>query len=86
MDLEKLVNKSDLHRKIVSFFYENPSSIDTPRGISTWVRGDYDEVKKVLKELAQFNILIAHKVSSMTGYSFTRSPKIVSQIKKVLEA
>ena len=86
MDLEKLINKSDLHREIISFFNENPSSIDTPRGISTWVRGDYLKVKDILNELADAGILIAHKASSTTGYSYTIDPKVIAKIKKVLGA
>jgi len=84
MDLEKLINKSDLHREIVSFFNENPSSIDTPRGISTWVRGEYLKVKQILNELAEANILVAHKAPSTTGYSYTSDPKMIAKVQKLL--
>ncbi len=46
MQLKKLINKSVLHKDIMSFFIENPACIDTPRGISTWVKHDRSKVKK----------------------------------------
>ncbi len=85
MVLKKLINKSKLHKDIVSFFLENPASLDTPRGISTWVKHDRSKVKKILDELTSSNILISHKETSTTGYSFTRNRKIISEIKKTLK-
>ena len=41
--------KSSLHLKIVIFFHENQACIDTPRGISTWIREDRARVKKALE-------------------------------------
>lgn len=81
-ELNKIINKSDLHRDIIRFFHENPASIDTLRGISTWVRGDHAEVRDVLEDLVSSGILISHKASSTTGYSYTRDIKITSLIKK----
>jgi hypothetical protein len=86
MDLKSIVNKTELHRDIMRFFDENPASIDTPRGISTWVRGDSEKVKGILEELVALGILNAHKVTSTTGYSYTRNPKIIAQVKKALES
>lgn len=86
MALKKLINKSGLHRDIATFFIENPASLDTPRGISAWVKQERSKVKKVLDELAEFGVLIAHKATSMTGYSFTRNKNIIRQIKKILKS
>ena len=86
MQLKKLINKSGLHKDIISFFIENPASIDTPRGISTWVKHDRSKVKKVLDALVESGVLIAHKATSTTGYSFTRNRRIISQIKKALKS
>ena len=82
--MDEIIIKSELHKKIITFFHENPSSIDTPRGIATWVRGDYAKVKQVLSDLVKSGILIDHKVSSTTGYSYTRNPRAISQIRKLL--
>lgn len=86
MSVKKLINKSALHRDIASFFIENPSSLDTPRGISTWVKHDRARVEKALDELAAAGILIAHKTSSTTGYSLTGSKKITEEIKRALRS
>ena len=77
--------RSDLYVNIVRFFHENQSSIDTPRGVSTWVREERAKVKKVLEELVGMKILVAHRATSTTGYSYTRNAKIISKIEKLLK-
>ncbi len=77
--------QSDLHLNIVKFFHENQASIDTPRGISTWVREDRAKVKKALEELVDIKILVAHRSTSTTGYSYTHNIKIISKIEKLLK-
>lgn len=76
---------SDLHLKIIKFFHENQSSIDTPRGVSTWVREERPKVSKALEDLVKLKILSAHRATSTTGYSYTRDPKIISKIEKLLK-
>ncbi len=76
---------SDLHIKIIKFFHENQSSIDTPRGISTWVREERSKVSKALEDLVKLKILSAHRATSTTGYSYTRDLKIISKIEKLLK-
>lgn len=83
-DINKTL-QSDLHLKIVKFFHENQASIDTPRGVSTWVREDRAKVKKALEELVDMKILAAHRSTSTTGYSYTRNAKIISKIEKLLK-
>lgn len=83
-DTNKMI-QSNLHLKIVKFFHENQASIDTPRGVSTWVREDRAKVKKALEELVGMNILVAHRSTSTTGYSYTRNAKIISKIEKFLK-
>ena len=77
--------QSDLHLKIMKFFHENQASIDTPRGVSTWVREDRAIVMKALEELVGMKILVAHRSPSTTGYSYTRNAKIISKIEKLLK-
>lgn len=77
--------QSDLHLNIVKFFHENQASIDTPRGVSTWVREDRAKVKKALEELVGMKILVAHRSTSTTGYSYTHNAKIISKIEKLLK-
>ena len=77
--------KSGLHLKIIIFFHENQACIDTPRGISTWIREDRAMVKKALEELAELNILIAHRATSTTGYSYTPDANLISRIGRRLK-
>lgn len=84
MELENLLKKQ-IHRKILKFFHENPASVDTARGIATWTSQDIKKVKTALKKLSDLGLLVAHKVSSTTGYSYTRDKKKVSLINKLLK-
>ncbi len=76
---------SEIHRKIILFFDENQSSIDTPRGVATWVREDRSRVKKALEDLVALKVLVAYRVSSTTGYGYTSDKKLISKIEKLLK-
>ena len=39
---------SKVHLKIIAFFHENQASIDTPRGVATWIGEDRAKVKQAL--------------------------------------
>ena len=83
--ISKKILLSDLHLKIIIFFHENQASIDTPRGVSTWVREERSRVKQALEDLVRLKILSAHRSTSTTGYSYTRNAKIISKIEKLLK-
>jgi len=85
MALSKIL-KNKLYRDIIKFFHENQSSIDTPRGIATWVETDRPQAKKALDKLVEAGILTAHKVSSTTGYAYTRNKKLINEIDKKLKS
>lgn len=84
VDLEK-VCKSALNLKIISFFYEHPATVDTPRGISAWLSHDQKEIKKALDYLASQDILIAHQTRSTIAYCLTQDKKVIDRIEKFLE-
>lgn len=84
MQIEKLL-KDRACLKIARFFHENPASIDTPRGIATWTNVDRKKASDALKKLAEAGVLAAHKVSSTTGYSYTRNKSIVAKIARCLK-
>ena len=84
MNLDKLF-KDPIYFKIISFFHENPTSIDTPRGISTWVGEDKQTVQKALLKLSKMKLLTAHEVTSTTGYSYPRDQKVVKNIEKSIK-
>ena len=84
MDLnDALVSK--IHRKIIIFFNENQASIDTPRGISTWIREERSIVKNALEDLVALGVLEAYRTTSTTGYGYTTDKKITSKIAKLLK-
>ena len=84
MDIKKAF-ESRIHRKIISFFHENQASIDTPRGVATWIEEDRMKVKEALEDLVGLKVLVAHRAKSTTGYGYTRDEKIISQIEKLLK-
>ena len=84
MDIKRAV-ESKIHRKIISFFHENQASIDTPRGVATWIGEDRARVKQALEDLVALEILVAHRTTSTTGYSYTRDRKIIASVGKLLK-
>jgi len=81
----KKILTNRLYRDIVKFFHANPASIDSPRGISTWIKAERSDVKKALGELAKAGVLIEHKGTSTAGYSYTRDTGILREIGKLLK-
>ena len=84
MDINKLFG-SDIHLKIIKFFHENQASIDTPRGVATWVGEDRSRVKGALEDLGKARVLVAHRATSTTGYGYTSDEKLISKIEKLLK-
>ncbi len=74
-----------VQRKILRFFIENPGSIDTPRGVSTWTGESLAGVRAALEQLADKGWLKAHRTSSTVGYSCVADPKILAQIRSSLK-
>jgi len=85
MALEKTL-ESGIRLKIVKFFHENQASIDTPRGVATWIGEERAKVKDALEDLVSMNILCAHRATSTTGYSYTNDAKLIARIDKLLKA
>lgn len=84
MSPDKLA-RSLIHLKILKFFHENQASIDTPRGVATWIGEERAKVKKALEDLVSSKILVAHRSTSTTGYSYTIDPKIISKVNRLLK-
>ena len=75
----------DLHLKIMKFFHENQASIDTPRGVATWIAEERAKVKDALEDLVKLKVLMPHRSPSTTGYSYTRETKLIKQIDRLLK-
>jgi len=84
MDLNKAL-ESTIHLKILKFFHENQASIDTPRGVATWIGEERSKVKKALEDLVAIKVLCAHRATSTTGYSYTNDAKLISRIGRLLK-
>lgn len=84
MDLDKAFS-SAIHLKVIRFFHENQAALDTPRGVATWISEERSKVKKALENLVSLKILVAHRSTSTTGYSYTRDSKIIAAIAKRLK-
>ena len=84
MDLNRIFDFS-INEKIIRFFHENPSCVDTARGIAAWVNENRREVKAALEKFVHLNILIAHRSLFTTGYSYTQNKEITSLIDDYLK-
>lgn len=84
VDLEKVCLCS-LNLKIISFFHENPSTVDTARGIAAWLNHDHAEVKARLDYLVTQRILNTHRTGSTVAYCLTQDKKIINEIEKFLQ-
>jgi len=84
MKLEKYLD-IEINRKIVRFFLENPFSIDTSRGIATWINEDANKTERALRNLAKAKILISHKTALTSAYACTTDKHTISKIRLCLE-
>ncbi|MDD5680872.1 MAG: hypothetical protein PHI59_06505 [Candidatus Omnitrophica bacterium] len=75
----------EINRKIVRFFLENPSSIDTSRGIATWINEDAAKTESALHDLAKAKILVLHQTALTSAYACTPDKKTISKIRLHLE-
>jgi predicted transcriptional regulator len=82
--LKEILN-SAVKIKIISFFEENPASIDTAKGIATWINQDVEEVKKALEELVRHGFLSIHRSTSTIGYAYIHDKKTSAQIREFLD-
>ncbi len=81
----KKICGSGLNLKIISFFHENPSTVDTSGGIATWLNCDCEEIKKVLDYLVSQNILLSHHTGSTIAYAYTHNKEIINEIERILK-
>lgn len=85
MQLNKIL-QSPIQLKIVSFFHKHSSTVDTARGVATWVNHDLKDVEKALEKLVAVNILIVHRTNYATAYSYTQNKNTTSKIEKLIKS
>ena len=74
------IARSKSHRKIILFFMENQGSIDTPRGVATWIGENIQTVRMALEDLVEIGFLKAHRTSSTIGYSCALNKKELARV------
>jgi len=84
MNLNKILS-CPARKKIIHFFYSNPASIDTLKGIMTWTGLDKKEAVNALEELVKEKILIPHRVTSTVGYAYMPNKKQAQAIRKYFD-
>ena len=72
--------RSNIHRKLMSFFIENEGSVDTPRGLAVWTNENVKNVTVALEELVIAGFLRAHRTSSTVGYSCVLNRKALKSL------
>ncbi|NQS99777.1 MAG: hypothetical protein HQ595_01730 [Candidatus Omnitrophica bacterium] len=81
----KKICQSELKLKLVTFFQENPSTVDTSRGIAAWLNLDRKQIKNALDYLVGQKILITHKIGVSLAYCLTQDKKVLDQISNFLQ-
>lgn len=77
--------KSKINKKIINFFLENPSCIDTSRGIATWINENTVKTEKALRDLVKAKMLIPHGTGPTSAYGYTTNSRITSSVKASLK-
>ncbi|MFH0790349.1 MAG: hypothetical protein V2A64_01820 [Candidatus Omnitrophota bacterium] len=74
-----------LNLKILLFFQENPSTVDTANSLAAWINVSRDEIEKALEYLVAKGILIQHYIRGTKAYAYTQDKKSINQIEKFLK-
>ena len=81
--LQKIM-QDQLAKEILTFFFQNQSSVDSVSGISTWVRNEREVVEIALEELVKLGVVEEDSTGSAKGYSYTRDTKTMEIVKKLM--
>ncbi len=84
MELKKYLDIA-INRKIICFFMENPFSVDTSRGIATWINEDANKTEKALRNLVKARILVLHATALPAAYACSTNKHTISGIRLYLE-
>lgn len=82
--VEKIL-KDKLAKKILTFFYQNQTSIDSIGGVSAWVHSDRETVRSWIEKLVKLRVLEKDSTGSIEGYCYTRDKKVMKTIEGLLK-
>ena len=81
----KRISKDEVLTKILRFFHENPTSIDTAENIAKWIGEEKEKVKRALDFLVKKRILNRDATYTTVGYSYTQDKELMEKIASFLE-
>jgi response regulator of citrate/malate metabolism len=84
-ELFKKISKDKVLTKVLRFFHENPTSIDTAENIAKWIGEEKEKVKKALDFLVKVKILNRDVTYTTVGYSYTQDKELMEKIASFLE-
>ncbi len=74
------IKRDILMKKIVKFFNENPTCVNTAEDIAKWISEEKRAVKEKMDYLVKNKILNKYESNAAEGYSYTQNSKIISLI------
>lgn len=77
------IKKDRMLRKILKFFYENPTCIDTSENIAGWIGEEEEKVKEKLEFLVKNRILNKDSTYLTAGYSLSQEKGLSSKLSKL---
>lgn len=75
---------TQLQRKILRFFHDQPHAVESARGISTWIGAEPEHVEEAVQDLLERKWLDSDQTPVACGYSLTRDGKLLTQIRRAL--
>lgn len=83
-DLKRIL-KDKLTREVLTFFYQNQSSVDSAGGVSAWVSDDRERVQSALDRMVELGVVEKDSMGSTNGYCYTRDEKIMKVVKSLMQ-
>ncbi|MDP8234490.1 MAG: hypothetical protein P9M06_06815 [Candidatus Saelkia tenebricola] len=84
-ELFEMLKEDRMLIKIIRFFYENPTCIDTIDNIADWIEEEKEPIEKGLDFLVEHKIMNKDSTYAAAGYSFTQDKDQILKIADFLE-
>jgi predicted transcriptional regulator len=83
-DIFDKIKKNSVYLKLLKFYHNNPSCLDTLENISYWIDEEKSKVFEGLEFLESYGFLIKHKTEAAEGYGYTQNEKLIAKIGRFL--